>query len=283
MYLLFDIGGTKTRLAVTSDLENLQDPVIFPTEKAFDAGIQKMIYEAGKLIGSETVSGISGDIAGSLNAEKSGVVISPNLPGWQGKPLCKMLHEAFGAWVHLENDADLVGLGEAHFGAGQGSGIMAYLTVSTGVGGGRIVHGKIDQYSVGFEPGFQIIDASEKLVSDAKSYFLEDLISGTAFADRFGKPAYEVEDEKAWDEAAQILAYALNNITVMWSPDTIVLGGKMIAGDPSISVDQVREYLEEIVTIFDKVPQILPASLGDEGGLYGAMALLKKKAENHAD
>ena len=277
MYLLFDIGGTKTRLAVSPDLEQLGEPVIFPTERSYQAGVEKIIYEAGKLIGSEHVDGIAGDIAGVLNAEKSELAASPNLLDWVGKPLCRTLHEAFGVWVHLENDADLVGLGEAGFGAGQGSGIMAYLTVSTGVGGGRVVNGAIDTYNTGFEPGFMVLDASRKLVPKAKSYFLEDLISGTAFQHQYKKPAYEVTQKKAWDAAADILAIALNNLTVMWSPDTIVLGGKMITGDPAIPLDRVRESFAETLTIFEKGPQIVPAALGEVGGLYGAMALLKKK------
>src|SRR6185436_9338463 len=55
------------------------------------------------------------------------------------------LNKLFNCPVYLENDAALCGLGEASVGAGQGSKIMVYLTISTGVGGARIVGGKIDR------------------------------------------------------------------------------------------------------------------------------------------
>ena len=67
---------------------------------------------------------------------------------------------------YLANDSDLDGLGEATVGAGKGFNIVAYITVSTGIGGVRIVGGKIDVSTYGFEPGHQIIDADGSIYSE---------------------------------------------------------------------------------------------------------------------
>ena len=71
------------------------------------------------------------------------------------------------------------------------------------------------------------------------------------------------------------MAIGLNNIIVEWSPDVVVLGGSMITGDPSISIEKTENYLKEILKIFPKLPAIRKAELGDFGGLYGALAFIK--------
>jgi predicted NBD/HSP70 family sugar kinase len=174
----------------------------------------------------------------------------------------------FGAAVYIENDAAVVGLGEANWGAGRGFEIVAYVTVSTGVGGAKIVNGKIDEHAIGFEPGKQIID-----VNTGKT--LEQMISGKSLAERTGKLPKEITDEGVWDTEAWILAVGLNNMIVEWSPNCVVLGGSMITGEPAIPIIKTEKYLKEILKIFPEIPTLRKAELGDFGGLYGALAYLK--------
>ncbi|MFW6210349.1 MAG: ROK family protein [Patescibacteria group bacterium] len=87
---------------------------------------------------------------------------------------------------------------------------------------------------------------------------------------------YEVsQDDPVWDELAKRLAAGLRNTTVYWSPDVIVLGGSMIVGDPRIRLEDIRCYTAGILEGFMPCPEIVDAELGDDGGLYGAMAKLK--------
>jgi glucokinase len=102
------------------------------------------------------------------------LVKSPHLPKWVDKPLGSRLEKALGVKVLLENDAALAALGEAVFGAGRRAEIVGYLTISTGIGGARVVDGRIDKKSVGFEPGHMIIDVGNKVG------YWEDFASGTA-------------------------------------------------------------------------------------------------------
>ncbi|TAN58722.1 ROK family protein [Patescibacteria group bacterium] len=191
-----------------------------------------------------------------------------NLRGWSKKPLAKELKKIFGAPVLLENDAGLAGLGEAVYGAGKGKKIVAYLTISTGVGGARIVDEKIDKNAFGFEPGHQIVFLNKKFTT------LENIASGTAIEKKYGKKPFEIFDAKIWDNVAKDLAYGLHNVAVLWSPDIIILGGSMMK-KIGIPVERVKFHLSKILKIFPKSPLIKKSKLGDLAGLYGALARLK--------
>jgi len=212
----------------------------------------------------------------------------PNLPGWRKKPLKKDLEKLLRARVFFENDADIAGIGEAVYGAGKGYEIVAYLTISTGVGGGRIVKGKIDKNSMGFEVGHQIIDADNTMYPKDKKFeqqfrekgwnlgSLTSYISGSAIRIRYGKDPKEIVERSVWEELANILAIGLNNVVVFWSPDVIVLGGSVMN---KIPINFVKKHLKKTLKIFVKYPEIKKAELGDSSGLYGALAYLKQLSE----
>ncbi|MCW9054704.1 MAG: ROK family protein [Candidatus Pacebacteria bacterium] len=277
MYILFDIGGTKMRIAGSRDLSAfVGDPLIIETPEDFEEGIRVLIDKISILATGESIEGIAGGIAGPVDQGRGMLLGGPNLKGWVGKPLATRLAEHFGVSVKIANDTALVGLGEIHFGAGGMEGISAYLTVSTGVGGCRFVDGEIDMASVGFEPGHQIIDAGKGLCSQCESGTLESYIGGAATQRRMKKRPYDIDDLGFWDEYAKWLAYGLNNVAVFWSPKTIVLGGSMIVGDPAIPLDHTKECLKGILKIFPEIPEIKKAELSDLGGLYGGMILIKQ-------
>ena len=150
MYLLFDIGGTKTRLALSKDGKKFGDVVIIETPQKFEEGISVFKKAVEELTKGEKITKAVGAISGPLNREHSMVINAPNLKGWNNKPLQKELKKILSAPVVIENDAALVGLGEAVYGAGKGYDIVAYITVSTGVGGARIVNKAIDVSAMGF-------------------------------------------------------------------------------------------------------------------------------------
>lgn len=266
MYLVFDIGGTKMRIGAAENIKKVSKSMIFSTPKRFEEGMALFKNTAKELADGGKIKAVAGGIAGTLDKNKTMTLNAPNLRGWSKKPLVKEFIKIFGAPVYLENDAALAGLGEAVYGIGRGRKIIAYLTISTGVGGSRIVNGKIDQSAFGFEPGQQIIVTPHCT--------LENLVSGTAIEKKYGKKPYEILDAEIWDNVAKDLAYGLNNITVLWSPDIIILGGSMMK-KIGISVDRVRFHLSKILKIFPKAPLIKKSKLGDLAGLYGALWYLK--------
>ena len=261
-------------MAVSEDLKSFSEPKIYQTPKNYEEGISLFIKTASGLMRGKKVKAVAGGIAGPFDERKRSLIGSPQLKDWVRKPFRQKLREEFAAEVYIENDAALSGLGEAAYGAGQGARIVAYLTVSTGVGGARIVNGKIDEKTIGFEPGFQIIDADKTLCPDCDGMHLGAMINGRSLEKRFGKKGEEIDDQKVWEDASKFLAYGLNNIAVLWSPDVIVLGGSVMK---SIDIKKVEEHLKNILKIFPELPELKPAELGDLGGLWGAMALLKSQ------
>lgn len=280
MYVLFDIGGTKTRVAISRDLSKIDAVEKFDTSAAYNEGIAAIGAAVRKLLGDMRPRGAAGGIRGRLMDGRAGLLKDDVLVDWQEKPLAKDLEHMLGVPVMLENDAALAGLGEAHFGAGKGYQIVAYHTVSTGVGGVRIVNGKIDVYRSGFEPGHQIIDFDRTMCPECESGELEDIVSGTAVERRFGKKPYEIpQADPLWDQLARTLAHGLKNTIVYWSPDVIVLGGSMIVGDPRIPREAIVRHTEELIDGLVPLPPIVDAQFRDEGGLYGALALIKETDE----
>jgi predicted NBD/HSP70 family sugar kinase len=281
MYILFDIGATKMRIARAANLTSFDTPVILDTPPAFDDGMRLFAETAKRLAGDEKIIAIAGGITGSLSADKRMVEVSPHLPGWAHSAVAARLEDALGAKVYMENDSAIVGLGEVHAGAGKGYPICAYITVSTGVGGARFVDGLLDRKAVGFEPGQIIIDADGNMCPQCeKPGTIEHYVSGTAVEKRFGKKPYEIpQDSPLWNELAEWLSIGLSNIIMTWSPDAVVLGGSMMVGDPAISTAVVRDMLGKNIEIFRKLPEIKRAELGAIGGIHGALVHLTHSLE----
>lgn len=278
MYVLFDIGGTNTRVAISEEGIGINDSRSYQTPQDYNLAIKLIIDTAKLLTKNKKIDGIAGGIRGALDNTKTYLAKDFVLPEYVNKPLKLDLEEALKAKVLLENDSALAALGEATHGAGVGYGIVAYHTVSTGFGGSRIVDGKIDKSSLGFEPGNQIVNISNKLYpEDEGSGRFESYISGIALEKRFGKTAHQIDDVQVWDEMAKLLAVGLNNTTVYWSPDVIVLGGSLMK---SIDIEKVKQYLYTKLKIFTSIPEIVLAKLSNNAGLYGALELIKQNLDS---
>lgn len=272
MKIVFDIGGTNTRIAGSTDGKTLSEPIIYETPSLFSEGIEKFVATAEHLAEGKEIDAIAGGIAGPFNHEKSMLMNAPNLPDWNNKPLQQLLQEKLHAKVSLENDTAMWGLGEAIHGSGKDKKIVVYITVSTGVGGCRIVDQKIDQNAFGFEPGHQIIDPRGPLCGCEGIGHLEAFISGSAMQRKFDMHPRNIVDPKIWNEAEKYLAIGLFNTCVFWSPNIIVLGGSMMR---SISLDNVQENLMQLNTILPSLPALALSQLEDVGGLIGALSYLK--------
>ncbi|MBI4093053.1 MAG: ROK family protein [Candidatus Kerfeldbacteria bacterium] len=276
--LLFDIGGTNMRLAVTRDGRRFGTPIITKSPKEYRAAIATITLLARQLTGSARITAAAGGVPGALSPNKDRLLSSTHLPRWAGKPLVRDLATHLKTTVRLENDADLAGLGEAHYGAGRGYSILAYLTISTGVGGTRIVGGRIDRAAIGLEPGHQIIKFDGPTYPPYHNPYLrgtlEALISGTAIQHRYHRPPRQIRSVTVWKEAAKRLAVGLVNVAYFWSPEAVVLGGSMMK-KPGIDVNEVRTQLRHLLSSY-RMPKLARAQLGDIGGLYGALELLKQ-------
>lgn len=263
MKIAFDIGGTNMRLAV-ADANGLADVKKIPTPQDPEEGIQKFAALVQACVSDGKVEAVAGGFPATI---VEGVVHgSPNLPKWDGLELVKKLTSALGGVsVRVENDADLAALGEATYGAGKGKRIVAYIGIGTGLGGGRIVDGKIDTGAYGLEPGHQIVDAS-----DFKD--LESFVSGRAFEKSYGMHPKDAP-RQAYEMMTPILAVGLRNTILHWSPEVLILGGSMVVGVNCYTIPEIEDAFTRLPSV-PRMPELKMAQFKDSAGLEGARALL---------
>ena len=101
---------------------------------------------------------------------------------------------------------------------------------------------------------------------------LESYTGGTNISKIYGSKAENIKDEKIWDETAKYLAAGLNNLTVLWDPDIIILGGGVAK---SIPLEITEIYLKDLLKIYPRTPRLAKAALGTDAGLYGALELIR--------
>ncbi len=262
MYILIDIGGTKTRVTITEHKEAFLDPVVFHTPQDFEEWMKELIEAAKTLTQGRKVHGVVSGVPGMLT-EDGAVRITPNLPEWHGMPIKERLEKYFDCPAILHNDTALVGLGEAMYGAGKGHPIVAYLTISTGVNGVRIVDGNIDRNTFGFEIGHTIID---------DHHDVESIIGGGAMERRYGKPSHEVHDVALWEKVNHFAGIFGANTTMYWSPSIIVYGGPVMN---DLHIEIIEREAKQFLKMYPQTPVFIRGTLKDFGGLYGALAITK--------
>lgn len=265
--IVCDIGGTSTRLELSEDGQSFTAPIVYPTPENFDQAIEVFSKHVNDLKGNKETIVIAG-LPGVVDRKMGGLNRS-HLTDWVGKSFVEKVREKTNCQVKVENDAALVALGEATTGAGKGYGIVAYITISTGVGGARIVDGKIDVSHFGFEPGRQIINY-EKLSQGFAHATLEGKVSGRALKLKYGAIASQIHEAKLWDEVAMEVAVGLHNVAVFWSPEVIVVGGGLILNS-DLSIASVKEKFKALGDDYYFIPEIKKATLGDFGGLAGGL------------
>lgn len=258
-FIVFDIGGTNMRVAKAT-LDSLGEIKKVPTPKDPVDGIALLKELAKEFEGSFIAAG--GDIAGRVR-EDGTLSDARNLPAWNGVNVTQKISEALGVPAHVYNDAVVVGLGEAHVGAGKGHARVAYITVSTGVGGALVEEGNL---------------ATSPLLGDValKVGDLESLISGTAIQKKFGIQPKDLDSLDERNKLADILATGLAEVNEVWRPDVFVVGGSMIVGINPIPIERVMQTLSGL----SGVPlTVNMATLGDNGGLEGGRVLARQMLE----
>jgi len=271
-YILIDIGGTKTRVAASSDLSKFDEPAIIDTPHEYADAMSAIVAAAKDVAKGEMIAMVAVGLPVLLSHDMKTIAYATNLPAWEGHTFPDDLEKALGARIVIENDTALVGLGEAVYGAGAGAGVVMYLTVSTGVNAARIVGQKIDHENHGISTGRQYVSMGEEPQP------WESLISGIAIQKKYGMHPKELgKDWPAWEELARITAFGVHNTMVHWSPERIVFGGSMF-NEIGISVERVRFHLESIRTGYPAIPEVVHSKLESLGGLWGGLARLKQKS-----
>lgn len=277
MYLLLDIGGTKTRITFSDDLQSFDKPLVIPTCQIYEKAIHNI--EAHLRARNLEIEAVCLGIAGTLNKEKTKLTHAPNLMDWVNKDLKKDFERITDAKVFVENDAALVGLGEATQGAASHFDLVNYITISTGIGGANIQNKKIANTHYGFEPGHQIVNVKKVGEGEYKFLTLEQLASGNSINRYLDEKSAKFIKDEVLEDVVTYLAVGIYNSILHWSPEAVVLGGGIINSD-ILPIDRIKIRLQEINKVYIDLPVILKSQLKDFGGLWGGMWYLKTETRD---
>lgn len=292
-----DIGGTRIRAAVVS-----QDGVLLTrAEGATPArgsghDVVKAVAEvaARALQGHDRATILAAGVGapGPLDAERGMAQATPTIAGFRDFPIRDRLAEAIGLPTYLEHDGPAAAYGEWMYGAGRGTQNMVFVTVSTGIGGGAIVDGRLQRGRKGQSAhvGHMTLDPDGPVCNCGNRGCWEALASGPAFARAVGEVGYADgaaafaaalvgQDAAVRVVAAQArwLAIGLVNLAHIYSPDVLILGGGVMAGLAQMRPMIAAEYARRAMSPYRDIP-FLAAQLGDNAGLIGAAALGRAQA-----
>ncbi|MBF7081665.1 ROK family protein [Desulfallas sp. Bu1-1] len=311
-----DLGGTKiltvlagmegdvlARVKVPTGAELGQEHVI---DKIVET-VQAALLEAGAPAGSVKAVGMG--VPGPVDADNGFIHFAPNL-GWRDVPLGEIMRRRLDLPVYMDNDANLAALGEHRYGAGRGAADMVYITVSTGVGGGLILGGRVYRGAGGGagEIGHVTVAEDGPVCRCGNRGCLEAVASGTAMARRAAALVDEgrgagilaaaggdknkisaravARAARAGDAAAlailrdagRYLGIAVAGLVNLLNPAAVVLGGGVMesAGlfwEPMLERVQRRSLPSSLEAV-----RIVRAALGGESGAMGAVALAIERA-----
>ena len=184
-----DIGGTKISMVLGTEKGKILACREIPTltGKKTRQGVRNLVDNLHQLIQDASVKkrslvGIGVGIPGAVNSKKGLVPRSPHLGGWKNLPLRRILERGLKLPVAMKNDANAAAIGEKYFGACKKAEHFIYVTVSTGVGGGLVVNGKLVEGCnyVGGEIGHISVVPLGDSCKCGKNGCLEAYASGTA-------------------------------------------------------------------------------------------------------
>lgn len=308
LILAFDFGGTKHTAGLiergaTSWLAQKQ--VASPPGADGDYDIATMLGMGRELLAGARPAAVGVSFGGPVHYASGTVILSHHVPGWENKPLRRLIEAEFGAPTNVDNDANVAAVGEHRFGAGQGCSSLLYITVSTGVGGGWILDNRSwrGRDSMAGEFGHIMVDPRgpecvcgshgcvERMASGThiglrarawlaeqpeRGAILRQLVNNdlTAVDGKAVAQAAAAGDELAWESleiSARALGQAIGSTANLMNPERFVLGG-----GTTKSGDRYWETLRaaaRAAAMPEVHVEVVPAGLGDFAPLWGAVAI----------
>ncbi len=294
MYLGIEIGGTKLQLGVglgDGQILSLWRGTVDPAKGGpgilaqIEAAIPLLLEQAKLTLPELKAVGVG--FGGPTDDATQGVIKSHHIAGWDGFPLGSWMTKITGLPAAVCNDADVAGLAEAQFGAGRGLSPIFYITVGSGIGGGLIIDGKIYR---GIGKGAAEVGHLRPvypLTSTPHDDILEHFASGWGIGKAGNRTGKEVTDAARegdlaslaiLDRATQALAEGICSVIKLLCPRRIVIGGGVSLLGEELFFNPIRRYVAERgFAAFAGLTDIVPAELGEEVVIHGALALARDK------
>jgi len=308
-----DIGGTKISIAAGDERGRILAYNVMPTLKGHETSkaVKQLVAETRRVIQGlpaarrKKLAGIGVCLPGAVDSRRGIVPQSPNLPGWKGLKLAGILAREFRLPVRMVNDANAAAVGEMLFGAARGLKNFVYVTVSTGVGGGIVIDGRLLEGArfVAGEIGHMTIVADGDLCSCGRKGCFEAYASGGSI-ERYTKAVMKkkkipglakyLKDGRvsaraikgaahaghpfalhAFQRAGHYLGIGLGSLMNILNPEKIVLGGGVLEAAPSVFWKAMRQSLK--VTAWPeayKSAKLVRTPLKKNVGNLGALAVI---------
>ena len=302
-----DIGGTKLAAGVVDADGRMLERGEVPTlvYEGLEPVLERIVRLGRELLAraaaqKEPVQRIGIGCAGPVDLKAGKVFNPPNLPGWSEVSLVRHIESALGLPAFLENDANAAALGEFRYGAGRGVRSLVYFTVSTGIGGGIILDGKVwhGLKDAAGEAGHMTVCPDGPVCGCGNRGCLEAMASGTSIARRAreavaaGRPTRlrevpvvtsadvvhlaqegDAVAREVWEAAVKYLGIGVASVITLLAPERIVLGGGVTrAGD--FLFEPLRVEVRRRVKLMPvESVLVLPAALGPDVGILGAAAV----------
>jgi glucokinase len=276
--LAIDIGGTKFSLALFDDGRMVQRECQ-ATDRT--GGPDWVLGRIGSIVADwrtrYRIQRCGIGFGGPVDFEKQRVVFSTHVGGWTDFDLPRHVKDLAGVLPVTDNDANLGAVGEALFGAGRDYRPLFYLTLSTGIGGGIITAGQTPDRGADSYAGeighITIRPDGPECLCGARGCF-ERMCSGLWLERDYGRPAHELLQDPAFVARYVIdLALGLKAAIMLLNPARVVIGGGISQAGDALFVP-LRAELRRQITCWSRARiDVVPALLGDDSVLYGAMAL----------
>ena len=249
------------------------------TPPGLQDGLDLLERTVSQLRRNHTIVTIGAAVGGQLDWQ-SGVVSPLHQPQWRSVPLKSIMENKFGCPFWVDVDTNVAAQGEYHFG-GEKAARLLYLTLSTGMGGGFMVDGRIYRGRNGAHP-----EAGHHSIPFRCSYpervrcdcgvpdCLEALVSGSGIRRIYQKPAEELNSEE-WEEVSYNLGLGLRNLAALYAPEVIALGGGVAIGAGEKLLAPARKVMESRLNVVP-LPEVRLSRLGYDTALMGAIALAMK-------
>lgn len=306
--IAIDLGGTHIRVAVVSHAGDLDHKEQIATEA--DQGPQHVIDRMGDLVNRVAKDAGLGDDApigvaspGPLDARSGVVLFTPNLPGWRDVEISKLLSDATGRRVVIQNDGNCAALGEVRFGGAKGVKDLVYLALGTGVGGGVISNGVLVDgvRGLGAEVGHVTVALDGPRCTCGSIGCLEayasgwaikreaDLVAQTDDGNRIAaaadggeihagvvaKAAQDGDPVAAaiLERAGRALGAAMGAFANIFNPKLIVIGGGVARLGDLLMAPALKAMPSYCFIDMRQDLDVTYSALGSDTGLYGAAAL----------
>lgn len=295
--LALDVGGTKLAAAVVdrsgSILVSDRCPTQAPDGEAlFDVvtdllgSVRSRAAEAGADPPRIVAMGVGCGGPMTPRSGSRGVTVSPlNIPQWRGFPLEDRLAEWSGLPVSIDNDAKALALGEGWVGAAVGCRNYLAVVVSTGVGGGIVLDGRLldGEGSNAGHIGHMIVDPLGRACPCGARGCLEAHISGTGIASATGRPAVDASIEERI-VAGRLLGRAVASVCTLLDLHLTVVAGSVALGFGAPFFDAANAELARCARLeFARGSRIVPAGCGADGPILGAAAVALRCPDGSAE